>query len=51
MNHKRRRPKHQRCGCLVCKPHKDEREKKKPRQRRALAAVSRTPAEELREYG
>jgi hypothetical protein len=26
MNHKRRRPKHQRGGCLLCKPHKDERE-------------------------
>ena len=23
MNHKRRRPKHQRAGCLMCKPHKD----------------------------
>lgn len=25
MNHKRKRPKHQRAGCLICKPHKDER--------------------------
>jgi hypothetical protein len=25
MNHKRRRPKHQRAGCLLCKPWKDER--------------------------
>ncbi len=25
MNHKRRRAKHQRAGCLLCKPHKDER--------------------------
>lgn len=25
VNHKRRRPKHQRAGCLMCKPHKDER--------------------------
>jgi hypothetical protein len=25
MHHKRRRPKHQRAGCLLCKPHKDER--------------------------
>lgn len=24
-HHKRRRPKHQRAGCLLCKPHKDER--------------------------
>ena len=22
MNHKRRRPKHRRSGCLLCKPHK-----------------------------
>lgn len=27
MNHKRHRPKHQRAGCLACKPHKDERGK------------------------
>lgn len=32
MNHKRRRPKHQRSGCLWCKPHKDERAPKEPRQ-------------------
>ena len=25
MNHKRKRPKHQRAGCLLCKPQKDER--------------------------
>lgn len=24
-NHKRKRAKHQRAGCLQCKPHKDER--------------------------
>jgi len=24
-HHKRKRPKHQRRGCLLCKPHKDER--------------------------
>jgi hypothetical protein len=24
-HHKRKRPKHQRAGCLHCKPHKDER--------------------------
>jgi hypothetical protein len=29
-NHKRRRAKHQRAGCLMCKPHKDERRKKEP---------------------
>ena len=28
MHHKRRRPKHQRSGCLWCKPHKDERRAK-----------------------
>jgi len=27
-NHKRKRPKHQRAGCLLCKPHKDERVRK-----------------------
>jgi hypothetical protein len=27
VNHKRKRPKHQRAGCLMCKPHKDERGK------------------------
>jgi hypothetical protein len=36
MNHKRRRPKHQRAGCLLCKPHKDEREAKRPRSKRLL---------------
>lgn len=29
MNHKRRRPKHQRAGCLMCKPWKDERGRKR----------------------
>ena len=27
MNHKRHKPKHQRAGCLWCKPWKDERNK------------------------
>lgn len=31
MNHKRKRPKHQRAGCLWCKPQKDERGGKEPR--------------------
>jgi hypothetical protein len=31
LNHKRKRPKHQRAGCLMCKPHKDERLTKLPR--------------------
>lgn len=30
-NHKRKRPKHQRRGCLLCKGHKDEREAKEPK--------------------
>lgn len=30
MNFKRRRPKHQRNGCLFCKGYKDERQKGKP---------------------
>lgn len=36
-NHKRRKPKHQRAGCLMCKPHKDERGKngKKAENRQA----------------
>jgi len=25
MHHKRKRPKHKRAGCLMCKPHKHER--------------------------
>jgi hypothetical protein len=41
-NHKRKRPKHQRAGCLFCKPHKDERaaktERDKPSLRRKLQA-------------
>ena len=27
MNHKRKRPKHQRAGCLLCKSYKDNRKK------------------------
>lgn len=30
-HHKRKRPKHQRAGCLQCKPAKDERAKKEPK--------------------
>lgn len=30
-HHKRKRPKHQRAGCLMCKPQKDEREAKADR--------------------
>lgn len=39
MNHKRKRPKHRRAGCLMCKPHKDERAPKKPRSKRARAVL------------
>lgn len=28
MKHKHKKPKHQRAGCLMCKPHKDGRENK-----------------------
>lgn len=42
MNHKRKRPKHQRSGCLMCKPHKDEREPKRapPNVERRLQEVA-----------
>lgn len=40
MNHKRRRPKHQRAGCLWCKPHKDERLAKTVRSKRARAVLA-----------
>ena len=41
MNHKRKRPKHQRAGCLFCKGYKDERVAKgtqrfKPSERRKV---------------
>lgn len=48
MNHKRRRPKHQRAGCLLCKPHKDERTAKEP-SRPALASEDLI-ADGLRSY-
>jgi hypothetical protein len=40
MHHKRKRPKHQRSGCLWCSPHKDERRKKAPRSKRARALLA-----------
>lgn len=46
MNHKRRRPKHQRNGCLMCKPHKDERRKKEP----APSARRRMQSTDPRDY-
>lgn len=39
-HHKRRRPKHQRAGCLTCKPWKDERGAKDASGRRPRAALS-----------
>jgi hypothetical protein len=47
-HHKRRRPKHQRAGCLFCKPHKDERgaksgDRERPSVKRKLQAEE--PAE------
>jgi hypothetical protein len=36
-NHKRKRPKHLRSGCLFCKPHKDERQPKRKRIRHSDA--------------
>lgn len=40
MHHKRHRPKHQRAGCLFCKPHKDERA---PSSAKATLADRRAP--------
>ena len=39
MHHKRKRPKHQRAGCLFCKPHKDERSPKTARSRASRAKL------------
>lgn len=53
MNHNRRRPKHQRAGCLMCKPWKDDRghtyggAHEKPSVRRETQV---SPAEALHEY-
>lgn len=40
-HHKRRRPKHQRAGCLRCKPHKDERAAKALKNGEAKDATAR----------
>jgi len=45
MNHKRHRPKHQRAGCLMCKPHKDERLSKQAAQRPSVRRGQPTAAE------
>ena len=44
-HHKRKRPKHQRAGCLMCKPHKDERATKraKPSIERQLQDERKVP--------
>jgi hypothetical protein len=44
MHHKGKQPKHQRAGCLYCKPHKDDRGENSrrallPRDRHELAAA------------
>lgn len=45
MNHKRRRPKHRRAGCLWCKPHKDDRARRETRRGEPLRiAVQEPPA-------
>jgi hypothetical protein len=41
VNHKRRRPKHQRAGCLMCKPWKDERGKNSTDKERLHRADAR----------
>lgn len=46
-HHKRRRPKHQRAGCLHCKPHKDERE---TAERRTLRTEIPALTAEAREW-
>jgi len=47
-HHKRKRPKHQRAGCLLCKPQKDERETKewrlRPSERRRIQPDERNEA-------
>lgn len=55
-HHKRRKPKHQRAGCLYCKPYKDERgsngkvERAKGADRRRLEAAEQE-LKEQRERG
>ena len=46
MHHKRKRPKHQRAGCLMCKPHKDERGSN-GRRRLPIPLQRREPHDEL----
>ena len=44
-HHKRKRPKHQRAGCLSCKPWKDERASKSPTASNYMGDNMYTPAE------
>jgi hypothetical protein len=48
-NHKRRRPKNRRAGCLMCKPHKGNGVKKRGRVG-GLGSVCRTWKDELVGY-
>lgn len=46
MNHKRKRPKHQRAGCLLCKPpHKDERRSPTETNRASVRRILQTPTD------
>ena len=51
-HHKRRRPKHQRAGCLMCKPHKDERDvtTERPSVQRRLGDELRVDLYDLQGY-
>lgn len=51
MNHKRKRPKHQRAGCLWCKPHKDERIAKTARGAAPMAVLTERPHRERLPWG
>lgn len=52
MNHKRRRPKSSRAGCLLCKPHKLNRGKNAPRRARpsVFRHLQDDPWEQAAEY-
>jgi hypothetical protein len=49
MHHKRKRPKHQRAGCLQCKPQKDERGPKAASARPSVRRHLQTQEEETGE--
>jgi len=53
-NHKRKRPKSSRAGCLMCKPHKDQRRKdclgsQTMQERRARVSKREQVREQVRE--